>query len=176
MSTTEAIATSRLRRALWNTAWRLLASWTPVPCHGWRRLLLRAFGARMAGRTKVYPSARIWDPRHLVMEADACLGPDVDCYNLATVTVGVGATVSQRSTLCAGTHDIDDPTFPLVTGPISVGANAWIAAEAFVGPGVTIGEGAVLGARGVATKALEPWTVYAGNPVRPLRKRRPHAG
>lgn len=78
--------------------------------------------------------------------------------------------------LCTGSHDIQDSAFPLVARPIEIKANAWVAAEAFVGPGVEVGEGAVLGARGVAAKSLLPWTVYVGNPARPVGQRRPEAG
>ena len=81
------------------------------------------------------------------------------------------AIVSQCSFLLAGTHDIDDPNFQLQTKPIHIGRRAWVAACAIVGPGVTIGEGAVLGGGGVAFKDLEPWTVYAGNPARRVRAR-----
>jgi putative colanic acid biosynthesis acetyltransferase WcaF len=85
--------------------------------------------------------------------------------------LGAYAVISQGAYLCAGTHDVDDPNFQLTTRPISIGERAWIAADAFVGPGVRVGEGAVLGARGVAFKDLEPWTIYAGNPALERRKR-----
>ncbi|UWU72837.1 hypothetical protein N2602_30970 [Bradyrhizobium sp. NC92] len=81
------------------------------------------------------------------------------------------ALVSQRAHLCAGTHDVDDPDFRLVTKPIHIGRNAWVAAEAFVGPGVTVPRNAVLGARAVAMKDLEEGKIYAGNPARLLRSR-----
>jgi putative colanic acid biosynthesis acetyltransferase WcaF len=81
------------------------------------------------------------------------------------------STVSQGAHLCSGTHDIDDPHFQLITRPITIGKTAWIAADAFVGPGVTVGEGAVLGARAVAMRDLEAWMVYSGNPAQPIRRR-----
>jgi putative colanic acid biosynthesis acetyltransferase WcaF len=161
----------RLQRGLWNVSWFVLAAWTPPALHGWRRFLLRLFGASMAPGSRVYASARIWYPPNLVMEQNAVLGREVICYAMSTITLGRNAIVSQRSHLCAGTHDIDDPNFQLLAKPITIGANAWIAAEAFVGPGVTVGEGAVLGARGVAMKNLDPWTVYVGNPARRARTR-----
>ena len=105
------------------------------------------------------------------MEAFACLGPGVTCYCMAPISLGAYVVVSQGAHLCAGTHAIDDPNFQLVVRPIEVGARAWIAAEAFVGPGVRIGEGAVLGARAVAMKDLEPWAVYSGNPAARVRTR-----
>ncbi|WP_029002487.1 acetyltransferase [Azorhizobium doebereinerae] len=162
---------SRLARAAFALAWALLARWTPPQMHGWRRLLLRAFGARLDATAKVYPTARIWYPPHLAMAAHACLAPDVDCYCMAQVTLGPYALVSQGAHLCAGSHDIDDPDFQLIARPITIGAEAWIAAGAFVGPGVVVGEGAVLGANAVTVKDLEPWHVYAGNPARYIRMR-----
>lgn len=162
----------RAYRALWTLAWCLLASWTPPFFNPWRRLLLKAFGARIAGTARIHGSARIWYPANLEMGEQACLGPRVDCYSMAKITLGAYALASQGAHLCAGSHDIDDPHFQLCAAPITIERKAWIAAEAFVGPGVSVGEGAVLGARGVAFKDLAPWTVYAGNPAREIRKRK----
>lgn len=106
------------------------------------------------------------------MADHSVLGPGVNCYCMAPLLVGRYAVVSQGAHLCGGTHDVDDPYFQLVTKPIEIGAFAWIAAEAFVGPGVRVGEGAVLGARAVAMKDLEPWSVYIGNPAQFLRYRK----
>ena len=99
------------------------------------------------------------------------LGPNVNCYSMDRITIGDYALVSQGAHLCAGSHDISDPSFQLISKPIVINSQAWVAAEAFVGPGVTVGKGAVLGARGVAFRSLDPWTVYAGNPAKPLKKR-----
>ncbi|KGE02330.1 MULTISPECIES: putative colanic acid biosynthesis acetyltransferase [Rhizobium/Agrobacterium group] len=162
----------RLKRLVWMTAWRFLASWTPPPLRRWRNLLLRMFGADIHSTAIVHAKAVIWWPGHLVMERYASMGPGVICYNVDKITIGEFASVSQRSHLCTGSHDIQDSAFPLITQPITIEANAWIAAEAFVGPGVVIGEGAVLGARGVAAKSLAPWTIYVGNPAKPVGRRR----
>lgn len=162
----------RAERVVWWAVWTLLARWTPPPLHGWRRVLLRSFGARLGPNTRVYGSAKVWYPRNLVMEENAMLGPEVICYSMAEIFIGRDAVISQRSHLCAGTHDVDDPLFQLQAFPIRIGAKAWVAAEAFVGPGVTLGEGVVLGARGVTVKDLPNWTVWAGNPARQIRERR----
>lgn len=162
----------RLYRAAWAVAWLLLARWTPPVFNPWRRTLLRLFGARIAASARIHASARIWYPANLEMADQACLGPRVDCYSMARITLGRYALASQGAHLCAGTHDIDDPHFQLRALPIAIGERAWVAAEAFVGPGVTIGDGAVLGARAVAFSDLQPWTVYIGNPAREARKRR----
>lgn len=162
---------NRLYRAAFAVAWALLARWTLPQWHGWRRTLLRAFGAEI-GRAAIYPSVRIWSPANLVVRDGACLGPRANIYCMARIVIDRQALVSQGAHLCAGSHDIEDPEFRLRTGPICVGERAWIAAEAFVGPGVTVGAGAVLGARACAFSDLAPWTVYLGNPARPSKTRR----
>lgn len=162
-----------LFRAVWNATWLLLAAWTPPQLYGWRRFLLRLFGATIGRGVRVYGSARIWYPPHLTMGEGAILGPGSWCYCMAPITFAPHANAAQRVSLVAGTHDVDDPHFQLRAHPITLGEHSWLAANSFVGPGVTIGEGAVLGACGVAFKNLEPWTIYAGNPAREIRKRRP---
>jgi putative colanic acid biosynthesis acetyltransferase WcaF len=126
----------------------------------------------VAAGARVYGSARVWYPRNLAMEANAVLGPGAICYSMARITIGRDAVVSQRAHLCAGTHDVDDPLFQLRAAPIVIGPKAWVAAEAFVGPGVTVHEGAVLGARGVTVQDLPAWTIWAGNPARAIRERK----
>ncbi|WP_422374601.1 putative colanic acid biosynthesis acetyltransferase [Roseibium sp.] len=161
---------NRLFRILWGVTWFLLASWSQ-PLHGWRRFLLRQFGAKVGEGVYVAPSARIWHPGNLVLEDFAAIADEADIYNMAPVTIGKYAVVSKRAHLCAGSHDINDDRFLLIAKPVTLEAYSWVAAEAFVGPGVTVGEGAVLGARGVTAKDLAPWTVFAGNPARPLKER-----
>lgn len=162
----------KFKRAVWNLAWALFFRPSPVFLHAWRRALLRLFGAKVGRGAHPYPSARIFAPWNLAMEADSCLGPFVDCYCVDTVTLGRGATVSQYAHLCAAGHDIRDPQFRLQKAPIRIGAKAWVAAGAFVGPGVVVGEGAVLGARACAVKSVKPWTVVAGNPAKAVGRRR----
>jgi putative colanic acid biosynthesis acetyltransferase WcaF len=110
-------------------------------------------------------------PPNLEMGEHAVLGWRTLCYSMDRVVIGDYAIVSQCAFLLTGTHDIDDPNFQLRSKPIHIGRRAWVAACAIVGPGVTIGEGAVLGAGGVAFKDLEPWTVSAGNPARVIKAR-----
>ena len=166
----------RLMRLAWIVVWRCLASWTPAPLHPWRNRLLRLFGAKLDPTAIVHGSTVIWWPGNLVMGRHASMGPGVICYNVATVTLETLVVVSQRAHLCTGSHDIQRKEFPLVARPILLQRNCWIAAEAFVGPGTRVGEGAVLGARGVAVRALEPWTVYGGNPARVVAKRQQWSG
>ena len=161
----------RLRRLAWSIVWGCFASWTPAPMHGWRRFLLRLFGASLHPTSRVYGRAKVWDPRNLEMGSFACIGPGANCYCMARISLGSHSLVSQGAHLCAGTHDIDDPHFQLQARPIQIGDSAWIAAEAFVGPGVVVGSRAVLGARAVTFSSLVPDGVYVGNPAKLLRLR-----
>lgn len=162
---------NRILRVVWGCTWMLLARWTPPPLHRWRAWLLRLFGARIGMGARVYASARVWLPANLDLGENSVIGPNVKCYNQGKITIGDRVTVSQQASLCASSHEINDRHFQLVLRPIRVDDDAWIAAEAFVGPGVHIGSGAVLGARGVAMRDLSPWTVYSGNPAYPLKSR-----
>lgn len=157
-------------------AWAIVAGtafrWSPVPCFAWRRLLLRLFGARLATTSRVYPSCRIWAPWNLVMDADACLGPDVKCLNVEAVSIGAEATVSFGTVLCAASHDINRTDRRLVSGPITIERGAFVFAEAFICMNVTIGEGAVVAARGFVSRDVRPFEVVAGNPAQVVAVRR----
>jgi putative colanic acid biosynthesis acetyltransferase WcaF len=170
---------NRLYRFTWSVTWKLFAAWTPPPMHAWRRRLLRLFGAKIASTAGIYPSARIWSPANLEVGEFAFIGPEVKVYSMAKIKFAPYALASQGAHICTGTHDIEDANFQLKALPIVIGFRAWIAADAFVGPGVRVGDGAVLGARSCAFSDLDPWTVYVGNPARPLKKRHvrfPEAG
>ena len=163
---------NQLIRLLWTVAWGLLAR--PLPRSvgsGWKRWLLRLFGARIAPTAIVYSSAKVYYPANLTMEAYSCLASDVDCYNVAPIPIGANSTVSHGAYLGTASHDITDPLNHLITAPIIIKDQAWVAAGAFVGMGVTIGQGAVVGARAAVFKSVEPWTVVGGNPAKFLKKR-----
>lgn len=162
---------NRLNRLLWSVAWLFLARWTPPPAHRVRIALLRAFGARVSWRAYVYPNVEIWAPWNLSIEDYGTLARGVVCYNIAPISIGVRAVVSQRVHLCTGSHNYLDPAFPLTAKPISIGKRAWVCANAFVGPGVTVGNGAILAAAGMAHCDLAPWSIYSGNPAKLLRTR-----
>lgn len=163
---------NRAGRAAWAVVSATAFRWSPVPCFGWRRLLLRLFGARLDATARVYPTCRIWAPWNLVMEADACLGPDVHCLNVATVSVGAEATVSFGTVLCTASHDIHRRDRRLVSAPIRIDRGAFLFAEAFVCMGVTIGEGAVVSARAFVRRDVGGYEVVSGNPARVVATRR----
>ena len=164
---------NRVARVVWATVWLLLYRPSPRPFHGWRRFLLRVFGARIGPGAHPYPSVKIWAPWNLEMGPSSCLGDWVDCYCVDKITIGAHATVSQYAFLCTATHDYTLDDMPLMSAPIHIGMRAWIAADVFIGCGVTIGEGAVVGARASVFRDVEPWTVVAGNPARVIKRREP---
>jgi putative colanic acid biosynthesis acetyltransferase WcaF len=152
------------RRILWS-AGQWLFRLSPRPCFAWRSLVLRCFGARIGRRVHFYPSSRVYFPWNLVVGDWSAVGEEVLIYNVGVVTIGAKATISHRAHLCAGTHDYSQPHLPVLKPPISIGDQSWICADAFVGPGVNVGEGAVVGARAVAMRDVDPWTVVVGNPA-----------
>lgn len=168
---------NKFERVLWQACWLLLARWTPPPLFGWRSLVLRAFGAKIGRGARIYSSVRIWLPRHLAVGSGAIIGRGVELYNQGTITIGPRAVISQRAHICASTHDASDPDFRLVVRPTVIREACWVAAEAFVGPGVTMGEGAVLAARGALFDDAEAMTIYRGNPAVAVKQRefRPRA-
>lgn len=170
---------NRLFRVAWGISWLLLARWTPPPLHGWRRRVVRLFGGQLEPGARLYGSTRIWYPPNLTMGRNALLGPRVNCYNQGRIRIGERAVVSQGAHLCASSHDISDPDFQLIVRPIAIEDRAWVAAEAFVGPGVTVGAGAVIAARAVLLRDAKPGGVYVGNPAEYRKQRQlraPSAG
>lgn len=161
-----------LARVLWALATPLFRL-SPRPCFAWRRLLLRLFGARVGTHVNIYPSTRIVMPWNLEIGDWSAIGEEVLVYNLGRVTIGAKVTISLRAFLCTGTHDHTRPDFPLVKDPIRVGDQAWLCADSFIGPGVDVGEGAIVAARAVAVKSVSRWTIVGGNPARQIGERPP---
>lgn len=163
------------RDKIWRLAWAIVGKtiyrWSPLSLFRWRCFLLKAFGAQISGRAYPYPTARIWAPWNLEMGPGSCIGPNVICYSVTLIALGANSLVSQGAHLCAATHDHRDPSFPLVVGSITIGDDAWVAAEAFIGPGVSISERAVVGARSVVMKDVPAGIVVGGNPARPIARR-----
>jgi putative colanic acid biosynthesis acetyltransferase WcaF len=163
---------NKLGRLIWGITYTFLFRPTPRwTMHSWRSLLLRIFGARVGTGCKVDPKARIWAPWNLEMGNFVAIAEAADVYCVAKVRIGSKVAISQRAFICTASHDITTLYRPLIHKAIEIGDHAWIAAEALVLPGVTVGEGAVVAARAVVTKDVEPWAVVAGNPARFLRRR-----
>ncbi len=165
---------NRIMRAVWGVVWLILFRPSPRPFHAWRRFLLRLFGAKLGLHVNVYPNVKVWAPWLLNIGDYVGVADGVNLYNMAPIRIGDHCVISQGAHLCTGSHDIDSVNFQLIAKPISLEHYVWICAEAFVGPGVSIAAGCVLGARTVVVKSIaEAWTVWAGNPavMKRLRKK-----
>lgn len=162
---------NRFYRLLWSLVYSLLFCWTPVYLFKWRVLLLKMFGCQLDWNARIYPTSKIWSPKNLKLGSNVTIAPRVRIYNQGLIEIDDGSLISQDSTLCASTHDYKKIQFPLMLKPIKIGKYVWICSESFIGPGVTIYDGAVLGARAVAKKDLDAWSVYDGNPCQKINVR-----
>ena len=161
-----------LLRALWNLVRVTLFRWSPRRWCGWRNFLLRRFGARIGPNSNVRPTCRIFHPWLLELGDWSTLGDNVEMYNLGPVTIGRHSVISQMTYVCAGTHDYTIANLPLLRLPIHIGSGVWIAAQAFICPGVTVGDNSVIGARSVVTHDIPPGVVAAGNPAQVRKPRK----
>lgn len=164
---------TKIYRLIWQLSWLLLARWIPrTLLNKWKLFLLRLFGAKVSREALVYSSANIYDPRNLVLEGDCVVGPHTDIYNVEVITLKSGSIVSQYAYLCTASHDIYKPDRLLIFAPITIEENAWVAARAIVGMGVTIGEGAVVAMGSVVVKDVPAWTIVGGNPAHYIKERK----
>lgn len=161
----------KIKRVLWALTEKTLFRLSFHNWYGFRARLLNAFGAKVARSARVRRTVHVEIPWHLTIGEHVVVGDHATLYCLGNVSIGDNTTISQGAHLCGGSHDCSVAEFPLIKADVTVGSQCWVAAEAFVGPNVTVGDGAVLGARAAAFKDLEPWTIYGGNPARPLRYR-----
>jgi putative colanic acid biosynthesis acetyltransferase WcaF len=157
---------------LWWLVQATLFRLSPQICYGWRRFLLRLFGAHVGPGVLVRASAEIIYPWKVWIGAHSWIGDGAKLYSLGEIRIGPNSVVSQYAHLCAGSHDASSVTFDLQALPITVGAECWVASEVFVAPGVTIGDGTVVGARSTVFHDLPPGMICYGNPARPVRRRK----
>lgn len=159
-------------RMLWTIVWAVLAR--PIPrslLSSWKRFLLRLFGAKIDKTAVVYSSAKIYYPKNLIMKQYSCISSGVNCYNVDYIQIGANSTISQGAYLCTASHDIKDSLNPLITSPIIIEDQAWVATDAFIAMGVTVGQGAVVGARAAVFRDVLPWSIVGGNPAKEIKKR-----
>ena len=162
----------KIKRASWNIVWLLLFRPSPKRLgKEWRNFLMRLFGAKISGEALVCSSVRILEPWNLELGDYCAIGESVNIYNYAMIVIGERDVVSQDTELCTGTHDFTLSSMPLIWAPITIEKDAWVTSNCFIHPGVTIGEGAVIGACSVVTKSMPSWMVCAGNPCKPLKNR-----
>ena len=157
-------------RLLWGMVMPLFR-FSPRPMFGWRRMLLRLFGAKVGEQVHIYNSCTIYMPWNLEIGNWSAIGEWALIYNLGKVKIGERSTISHKAHICAGTHDYTNRALPLIKSPIEIGGEAWVCSEAFIGPGVSVGYGAIVGARSVVVQNVKNWTIVAGNPARYIRDR-----
>ena len=162
---------NRIARVLWGLVNVLLFRFSPRPMHAWRSFLLRSFGAKVGQGVHVYPGVKIWAPWNLELGDECGVAGTATLYSQGKITIGRRSVISQGANLCTGTHDYTKAGSPLVTKPIFIGDNVWVAAEAFVHPGITLANGCVIGARSVVINDMPEWMVCSGHPCKPLKKR-----
>ncbi len=162
---------NRIGRVLWGITYIVFFRFSPNPLHRWRAFVLKCFGAKVGTGVHVYPGVKIWAPWNLVLGNECGIANNAILYSQDKIEIGMRSVISQGAHLCAGTHDHTRPGFPLVTAPINIGDHVWIAAEAFIHPGVTIGTGSVIGARSVVNKDMPAWMICAGHPCKPIKER-----
>jgi len=162
---------NRIARLVWGWVYIIFFRFSPKPLHEWRSFLLRLFGAKVGKGVHVYPGVKIWAPWNLVLDDECGIANGAILYSQDKISIGYRAVISQGAHICAGTHDYRKRGFPLTTKPILIGAESWVAAEAFVHPGVKIGEGSVIGARSVVTKDMPAWMICAGFPCKAIVER-----
>lgn len=156
------------KRILWGLAIPFFR-FSPRIFWGWRRAILKMFGAKVGRGSHIYPSVRITMPWNISFGESCAIGEDARLYALGKIEIGERATISQGCHLCAGSHDISKPERPLTKPPITIGNDAWVAADAFVGPNVRVGKGAIVGARAVAVRDVPDNAVAVGNPARIIK-------
>lgn len=162
---------NRIARVVWNIANVLFFHYSPKPLHQWRSFILRLFGAQVGKGVHVYPKVKIWAPWNISFGDECGVANGAILYSQGQITIGKRAVISQGAHIVAGTHDYTKPGFPLIIKPVYIGDHVWVATEAFIHPGITIGEGSVIGARAVVTKDMPAWMVCAGHPCKPIKER-----
>lgn len=162
---------SALAVQFWWLVQALVVKRLPQICYPLRRTLLRAFGARIGAGVRIRPGVEITYPWKVTLGDHVWIGDDVTLYSLGPIRIGAHSVISQASYVCAADHDYTDVAFPVRERAICIGEQVWIAGDAWIGPGVTIGDGAVVAARSTVTEDLPPGMVCAGSPCVPLKRR-----
>ncbi|MEL6920974.1 MAG: WcaF family extracellular polysaccharide biosynthesis acetyltransferase [Pseudomonadota bacterium] len=161
---------SRVKELFWLAVSAVLfESW--LPGSGWRRQVLRAFGADIGKGVIIKPRVRVKFPWRLKIGDHSWIGEAVWIDNLAQVTVGSHCCLSQGAYLCTGSHDWTDPKFKLTTHPIEIGHGCWVGAKASLAPGTVLEDGVVVAMGKCVSGVLEGWTIHAFATVKSAKKR-----
>ena len=144
---------------------------SPQITYGWRRFILRLFGAEIGKRVIIRPTVKITYPWKVKIGNYSWIGDNVELYSLGEINIGNNVVISQKSYLCTGSHDYTKEKFPIFSKPIVIQDEAWLATDVYVAPGITIGKGAVVGARSSVFTDIPSGKVCVGSPARPVKSR-----
>ncbi len=159
-------------RLVWMLCWLVMVR--PFPrsfANPWKVILLNLFGAQVHKKATIYSSVKIYMPWNLKMGPYSCLGPEVDCYNVAPISIGEHTTISQKTYLCAASHDVTNSQLPLLKKTIQIQNQVWVGASCFIGGDVILNQGVVVGATASVYKSVPAWTIVGGNPAKFLKNR-----
>ena len=168
-------ANFRGKSAIYVQIWWMVQStifkWSPQVLYGFRVKILKLFGCKIGKNVLIRPTATITYPWKVVIGENTWIGDDVVLYSLGNITIGDNSVISQRSYLCAGDHDYKFTDFPIRSRPITIGSEVWIGTDTYISPGVTIGNGSVIGARSSVFKNMPADYVCLGHPCKPIKFR-----
>ena len=150
---------------LWRVIYVVFFRNSPQFLYGWRRFILRLFGANIGKKVIIRPSVEITYPWKVVICDYSWIVDNVVLYSLGKITIGSNTVVSQKSYLCTGSHDFNSVAFDIFEKPIVIGNSCWIATDVFVAPGVQIVDEVIVGARSSVFKSIVTKGIYKGNPV-----------
>lgn len=162
---------NKLGRLIWGSVWLVLFRPSPRGAFGWRRCILRLFGASLASDARIYPDVKVYVPWNLKMERGSVLGDGVNCYNVDKVVFEEESNVTHYTFICTAGHDLNSRGRDLITAPIRFGVGSWVFAHAIILPGVKVGRGAVIAAGSVVTKSVGDYQIVGGNPAVPIGQR-----
>ncbi|MDF5714038.1 MAG: WcaF family extracellular polysaccharide biosynthesis acetyltransferase [Rhizonema sp. NSF051] len=160
------------KQVLWYFVGTTLVQSYWLPMSTFKVGILRLFGAKIGQGVRIKPGIRVKFPWRLTVGDCVWIGEDAWLDNIAPITIESHVCLSQGIYLCTGNHNWNHPNFQLICAPIHIQESSWIAAKSVIGPGVTVGRGAVLTLGGVAGHSLKPMTIYAGNPAQPIKQRK----
>ena len=165
----------RGRSAIYVQLWWLiqatLFAWSPQFAYGWRRLLLKIFGAKIGKIVIIRPSVKLTYPWKVKIGDNSWIGDEVILYSLGEIIIGSDSVISQKSYICTGSHSTYSPEFKIFAKPIRIGNQCWIATDVFIAPGMTIGDGAVVGARSSVFNDIPAEMICMGSPAEPVKRR-----
>ena len=155
----------------WWIVQSLLFKHSPQFMYGWRRFLLRCFGAKIGRKVNIRPTVHVQFPWKIEIGENSWIGDNVVLYSLGNISIGRDVVISQKSYICTGSHDYSDRRFTIFAEPIVIEDYCWLATDVFVAPGITIEQGTFVGARSSVFNSLPAGKVCWGSPAAVIKNR-----